>query len=105
MIDKKFIKITETHTKWDDYMYRYELEVKDQNGNNLYKARASDSLSECPEDATLGRNLNFAYRIVDILLIIYQAGVNGISIEHEAIYIDEDKEENGGIITREEFWK
>ena len=46
-------------------------------------------LSECPEDASLERDLNFVYDIPDLMKRAWEAGKNGEPFE----VIDEDMEE------------
>lgn len=41
------------------------------------------SLSECPEDATIERDLNFVYEIVPLIRAAYDAGRNGELLEIE----------------------
>jgi hypothetical protein len=47
------------------------------------------SLSECPEDASLERDLNFVYDIADLLEKAHKAGAEG----RPFVYTDEDEEE------------
>ncbi|PEM65291.1 hypothetical protein CN613_25435 [Bacillus pseudomycoides] len=68
--EPKEFKVTEIHgSNWNDEA-RYEL-VTPVGGFSI------GSLSECPEDATLGRDLNFAYDVVDLMKSAYNAGVRG----------------------------
>lgn len=43
------------------------------------------NLSECPEDANLGRDLRFAYDIPDLLWAAYEAGDRGEAMEIERV--------------------
>ena len=43
------------------------------------------NLSDCPEDANLGRDLGFVYDIPDALRNAYQAGVSGEPFEIEEV--------------------
>ncbi|MEH7464609.1 hypothetical protein V7166_21870 [Bacillus thuringiensis] len=79
------MKVTLIHgTNWNDEE-RLEFEI---NGSCMFSIR---SLSECPEDATLGRDLNFVYDIEDYIKMAYEAGKAGEPLEIE--HIDEDEEE------------
>lgn len=49
------------------------------------------SLSECPEDATLGRDLNFVYSIPTMMREAYKAGLRGDKFVEE--HRDEEEEE------------
>lgn len=62
----------------------------DQNHFELYideklEISIGDSLSECPEDATLRRDLNFVFKIKDLVERAYNAGKNGESFDYEKI--------------------
>ena len=94
------IKIIETHEKASDYQTRYEIEIF-RDGKSLSSMRASDCLSECPEDATLGRDLSFIFNASDFFNIGLEAGKNGEEVIFETKYLDDDENE----ITAEEFNK
>lgn len=49
------------------------------------------NMSECPEDANLGRDLSFIYNLPQFLLEAYEAGKRGDSFEVEET---ENAEEN-----------
>ena len=49
-------------------------------------------LYECPEDATLERDLSYAYEFAELMQHAYESGRNGE--EFEIIYVDES--ENDG---------
>ncbi|MGM1416323.1 hypothetical protein ACS2BX_25775 [Bacillus cereus group sp. BceL300] len=76
-------KVTETHgTNWNKEA-RYAL--------NTPAGRFSiGSLSECPEDANLERDLSFAYDVVDMMRAAYEAGLRGDKFVVESV--DEDEE-------------
>ena len=67
---------------WND-QGRLELQV---NGRNAFSIGC---LSECPEDASLERDLNFVYRISDLLEEAWKAGKEGRPFE----YSSENEEE------------
>ncbi len=59
----------------DEYQERCEVKVD----GNIVAMGAN--LSDCPEDANLGRDLAFVYNIPDTLRKAYQAGVAGEPFE------------------------
>jgi hypothetical protein len=78
----KEFKVTEIHGKdWNDEA-RYELSTP-------AGGFCIGSLSECPEDASLGRDLSFAYDVVDLMREAYEAGLRG----DKFIVEQEDEEE------------
>jgi hypothetical protein len=68
---KMEIKITEY---WDDYeceVYREKMEV---DGKNVFGVA---NLSECPEDARIGRDLTDSDQVVKLMQLAFDAGKNG----------------------------
>lgn len=66
---------------WLDGCNRYE-ELFDNGGNSIYRIC---ELTDCPEDATLYRDLTSAYNIVDIIkfgMKLYKQGYRDIKL-HE----------------------
>lgn len=94
------IKIQEIHEKLDEYNRYYCIEIY-KDDKEMYRMSGADSLSECPEDATLGRDLNFLFSIPDALKLMYEAGKNNEEIVWKEIYWNEDEEE----ITKDEFYE
>lgn len=56
------------------------------NGSSVVSAYA---LCECPEDATLERDLSYVYEFTELMKRAYEAGKN--SEEFEIVYVDESK--------------
>ena len=75
MIIKKIVGKDSEGATW------VELRV---NGSSVASARP---LYECPEDATLERDLSYVYEITDLMEQAYEAGKNGEKLE--IIYVDE----------------
>jgi len=79
----KQFKVTEIHGEdWNEEA-RYELETP-AGGFSI------GSLSECPEDASLGRDLSFAYDVVDLMRAAFEAGRRG------DLFLVETKDEDEG---------
>jgi len=72
------LKVTETiQTRdWED---RYEVEIE-EDGTKIDGFHAGP-LCECPEDATLGRDLHYAYSAVEFFKLGYEAGKAGKEVE------------------------
>lgn len=71
------MKITKTTGKfdedyWCDSSFGISLETDSYN-----KSFTIGNLTECPEDAILGRDLGFVYDIDEMLIAAYKAGKNG----------------------------
>lgn len=49
------------------------------------KIASGANFSECPEDANLGRDLSFVYKLADALKLAYEAGVKGEGFEIQEI--------------------
>lgn len=77
----------EVYLKKDEYGSdeRFELAV-----NGRYQFSIGNGLSECPEDAILGRDLNFVFSIPNLMKQAYEAGKNGEEFDIEWL----DEEEN-----------
>jgi len=74
----------EKYQPGDEYQERCEVLVDG-------KVIASGSnLAECPEDANLGRDLRFVYRLPAALMAAFQAGQNGESFDLDEIEHSED---------------
>lgn len=67
-----------------DYSSFYEIQI---DGKTVL--RASDC-TDSPEDATLGRNLGFAYQITDLMKLAYEAGKRGEEFILESTTVDND---------------
>lgn len=52
------------------------MEINDNDGNRITKESVYP-LYECPEDAIIGRSLISCSRIIDLMLLAYNAGKNG----------------------------
>lgn len=81
----KEFNVTMIHsTNWNDEGH---VEILVNNGNHI----SIGSLSECPEDASLERDLYFVYDIPDLMRMAHEAGRKGIPfvVEHK----DEEDEE------------
>lgn len=52
------------------------MEINDNDGNRITKESVYP-LCECPEDAIIGRSLISCSRILDLMLLAYNAGKNG----------------------------
>jgi len=75
--------VKEIHgTNWNDEA-RIEFYVNDSHQFSC------GSLSECPEDATLGRDLDFVYDIKDLMKDAWEAGKAG----RPFIFLSEDEDE------------
>lgn len=79
------IKVTEVHGEYD-YEPIYEITVE-KDGK-----RALGFYVGCiePEDASLGRDLSFAYSAVDFFRLGYEAGAAGATVTYET----KDEEDN-----------
>jgi hypothetical protein len=69
------IKVTEY---WDDYeceVYREKMEV---DGKSVFGV---SNLSECPEDARIGRDLTDSGDVIKLMKMAYDAGKNGEDFE------------------------
>lgn len=72
------IKVTET--SWErDWEQHYKVLVE-KDGKKI-EGFSAGPLCECPEDATLGRDLGYAFSAVDFMRIGYEAGKSGEEIE------------------------
>lgn len=71
---------TKEQIEENDYQNHFELYI-----NEKLQISVGDSLSECPEDATLGRDLNFVFGIKDLIKMAYDAGKNGEPFNYEKI--------------------
>jgi hypothetical protein len=67
---------------------RYEVTVK-RDGKKI-KGFYAGSLYENPEDASLGRDLGYAYSAVDFLRLGYEAGKSG----EEIVFVEEEMGED-----------
>jgi len=63
----------------DEYQASCEVDV-----DGVTIARGMN-LSECPEDANLGRDFNFVYELPKVLRKAHQAGLNGEAFEIEEV--------------------
>jgi hypothetical protein len=61
----------------DEYQSRCEVFVDDQ------CVAQGCNLSECPEDANLGRDLKFVYKLPEVLRAAHEAGQRGEPFELE----------------------
>lgn len=71
------MKITKTTGKFDEDYWcdsSFGISLETDSYNNSF---AIGNLTECPEDATLGRDLSFAYDVFEMLIAAYKAGKNG----------------------------
>lgn len=81
--DKEPFKVHEVHgANWNDESW-IEINV---DGKQVVSI---GSLSECPEDASLERDLNFVYDIADLLEKAHKAGAEG----RPFVYTDEEEDE------------
>jgi hypothetical protein len=69
--------------------------VKGEYGDELYEVSTPDNsvglhnLDDCPEDATLDRDLSGIYSLPDMLKEVYEAGTRNEKIEWEEIIDNE----------------
>lgn len=68
-----------THTNNDDYSEKMIVDGKE--------ILSIHSLSECPEDAIIGRDLISCYEIKEYMKLAYEAGKNGEDFNVEVINI------------------
>jgi len=71
------MKIKQTTGTWDDYRNHLKIEI---DGKTVFQASDGE-----PEDATLGRDFNDCYSVVDLMERAYEAGKNGESFEIECV--------------------
>jgi hypothetical protein len=95
---KNQLRLLETYQKLDKYSDYYSIELF-HGEKHLSNVSASDLLSECPEDATLGRALHDVFNVIDFFKIGYEAGKNNEEVSFETKYLDEDENE----ITKDQF--
>lgn len=77
------IKIIETHGEGgngDGANYEIRIEKDGKKLNGFY----AGPLQECPEDASLERDLGYAYCAIDFFKLGYEAGKNNEEIEYES---------------------
>ena len=93
------LKVIETHTKFDEDYKAYSIEIK-RDEKCLAGIDASDYLSQSPEDATLGRDLNCVFSAINFFTIAYEAGKSGEEVTFEEIFLDDEDNE----ISEEEYY-
>ena len=81
------LKIIEKHIE-GEYNSAYELKAI-RDGKEILSLYASD-LSECPEDAILGRSLNFAYDVINFFKLGYEAAKNNEEVIYESETVKEE---------------
>ena len=80
------MKITERLSDFDcdlDDFRTWELIV--ENNDTTISELWVTEMTDCPEDATLNRDLGFVYEIKPLLRLAYQMGKRGEEIEFEYI--------------------
>lgn len=81
------MKIIKTVGKFDEDYWcdsSFGISLETENYNSSF---AIGNLTECPEDAILGRDLSFVYDVYEMILAAYNAGKNG-----EPLIIKENNE-------------
>ena len=80
------IKIIETH-KEGEYGASYIVKIKQ--GHQVLDGFHANPLQDCPEDASLERDLYYAYSAVDFFRIGYEAGLR----QEEVVFTEVNEEE------------
>ena|ERR1700722_16715533 len=92
------ITVTETHTKLSSYERAYNITIS-RNDIILTGMYASDFLSDCPEDATLSRDLKCIFNAIDFFKLGQKAEKKGEEVVFVTRYENADEEE----ITEKQF--
>jgi hypothetical protein len=74
------LKIEEAHGENSDGAATYEVRI--MRNNKTLKSFYAYPLYECPEDATLSRDLHYAYSAVDFFKLGYEAGKNNEPVDY-----------------------
>lgn len=68
----------------------YEITIS-RDGKMLQGFSARDLASDCPEDATLSRDMGFAYQAIDFFKLGLEIGKSGEEVKFESEDIDESE--------------
>jgi len=78
--------ITRGTQKWTDFVWEeMDIQISDKKTQTI----SVYPLSECPEDAIIGRDLISCGEIANLMKIAYEAGKNGEELEIEELEDDE----------------
>jgi len=84
------VTLTESHGRNSDGAATLEVDVTDSVGNTV-KSLSIYPLYECPEDASLERDMSFAYELADMFALGYNYGKEGVEVERKNVLLPEDK--------------
>lgn len=81
-------KFKVTISEYSREEYGFEQLISQEITTSKGKRLTLRDLTECPEDATFGRDIPYAEVVIGLMKVAYEAGKEGLEFEVE--YIDEE---------------